>query len=388
MRAHSTITGRQRCLDTIAGKTPDRVPAYTPTIASDVASLILGRPAHTGGPGLWYAEAVAWSRGPAAWQEFDRQVVEDVIAIHRALNWEAIRLPWRKNIHPTRQLDDESFQYGEPDGRHEVWRWDRGSMNFSLTYASEPPTACETWPDLARNAEQTLPERIAAARATHNSDSAALASRVGDDMLTLGSGAGLSLGLDEQSLLAAILEPAAVETILDCNLAVGIAQLEACAARGLKVILGGGDMADKNGPIYSPEMFQRFMAPRWRKIAARCRELGLHYVWRSDGKLWKVSDILFRDIGFPGYGEVDYDASMTTAALKERYPELVIWANVSGDLLRRGTAEEVHAHCTGILRASGGSRHFHGCSNTILPGTPVANVQAMMQARDDFAAGE
>jgi hypothetical protein len=63
----------------------------------------------------------------------------------------------------------------------------------------------------------------------------------------------------------------------------------------------------------------------------------------------------------------------------------VLWANLSGDLLRRGTAEEAYRHSMEQLEAGKGLRYFHGCSNTILPGTPPENVRAMMQARDDFS---
>jgi hypothetical protein len=204
-------------------------------------------------------------------------------------------------------------------------------------------------------------------------------------MMVVAGGAGLSLGADEPHLLAAALEPGAVEDILDCDLAVGLAQVEAIADRGIKAVLGGGDMADKNGPLYSPEMFRRLMLPRWKKLAACCRERGLHYVWRSDGNLWKVSDMLFRESGMPGFGEVDYDATMTLARVRARYPDLVIWANLSGDLLRRGTADEAYRHSMEQLEASGGRGYFHGCSNTVLPGTPPENVGAMMKARDDFS---
>ncbi|MEE4312772.1 MAG: hypothetical protein V2J62_12995, partial [candidate division KSB1 bacterium] len=82
---NSNMTGYRRCTAVIEGALPDRVPAYTPTIASDVASKILGREAHTGGPGLWYAEAVAWSNGPSSWKEFDAQITIDIIDLHRAL---------------------------------------------------------------------------------------------------------------------------------------------------------------------------------------------------------------------------------------------------------------------------------------------------------------
>ena len=56
----------ERCMATIEGRIADRVPAYTPSIACDVASKILGREAHTGSPTLWYADAKAWLAGKNA----------------------------------------------------------------------------------------------------------------------------------------------------------------------------------------------------------------------------------------------------------------------------------------------------------------------------------
>jgi len=378
------MSGYQRCLAAIEGRRPDRVPAYTPTVASDVAGKILGREVHTGGPALWYAEAIAWSEGPAAWQEFDAQVLEDTIDLCRALEQDIIRFPWRKNIKPTRRVDDVTFLCGDPDGEPVVWRWDETVMNL-VPASGEPQPAIEKWPEMARRAQETVESRCAALRESNGAAEARLQERVGRSMMVVAKGAGLSLGLDEAHLMAAVMEPEAVQDILECELAIQLAGLEGLAERGLKVVLGGGDMADKNGTIYSPEMFERLMLPRWRRLADRARELGLHFVWRSDGNLWKVSDMLFRDAAIPGFGEVDYDASMTTARVRAAYPELVIWANLSGDLLRRGTADDAYRHSMEQLEASDGVRYFHGCSNTILPGTPVENVYAMMKARDDFS---
>lgn len=378
------MTGYERCLAVIQGGMPDRVPAYTPTIASDVAGRILGRTVHTGGPALWYAEAAALCDGPTAWQEFDCQVTEDIIDLHRALAQDVIRFPWRNNIRPTARMDDITFLCGDPNGDHQIWRWDEKSMNFIHGRQQAAPQV-EDWPEIARQTEKGMEQRITHASETAGVPEARLQERLSDSMMVVAGGAGLSLGVDEAHLIAAVLEPGAVEDILECELAVGLAQLKAIASRGIKVVLGGGDMADKNGPIYSPEMFMRFMLPRWKRLAACCRELGLHYVWRSDGNLWKVSDMLFREAGMQGFGEVDFDATMTTARVRARYPDLVIWANLSGDLLRRGTAEDAYRHSMELLEASNGRGYFHGCSNTVLPGTPPENVRAMMKARDDFS---
>jgi hypothetical protein len=376
------MTGYERCLETMARRPADRVPAYTPTVASDVASLILGRPAHTGGPALWHAEADAWCRGESCLEDFDARVEEDIIDLHRALGQDVIRFPWRLGLRPTARIDAFTFRCGEGDGAP-VWRWDPDTPNF-FPINGNRDNRVEDWPAMARAAQDQADGRLARIREQAGIPERRLQERLGGSMLVVAGGAGLSLGVDEPSLMAALLEPAAVADLLDCQLAAALEQVRALACRGVKAVLGGGDMADKNGPLYSPELFGRFMLPRWKKIAGACREAGLHYVWRSDGNLWKVADMLFREAALPGFGEVDHEASMAVRAVRARFPELVLWGCLSGDLIRRGSPGEVYQHSREALEASSGRGYFHGCSNTILPGTPPANVAAMMRARDDF----
>ena len=378
------MTPYARCLATLEGRVLDRVPAYTPTIACDVASKILGRPVHTGSPSLWYAEARAWIAGQEAHAEFEHRYKEDLLELHRALGMEVFRYGWRRNIKPVAQLDEHTFLYGDPDGVHQIWRWDSEVMNFITVKDTTPPLRPEDWPELARQRQKEVDAAVQNARENAGLAEAQLQARLGEEMMVIAGGGGLSLGVDEPSLMAAALEPQAVGDILDCQLEIALAQMEAIARRGIKVVLGGGDMADKNGPLYSPQMFRRLMLPRLKKLAERCRELGLHYVWRTDGKIWLVSDMIFLEAGFPGYGEVDYEATMELSKIRQRYPTLIVWANASGDLIRRGSHKEVYAHCLSILKASEGRGYFHGCSNTVLPGTPPENVWAMMQARDDY----
>jgi uroporphyrinogen-III decarboxylase len=383
-QAEQPITPYQRCLATIEGQAVDRLPAYTPTIASDVASKILGRPVDTGGPALWYAEAKAWADGPDAFAAFEARYVEGLIDLNRALDIEVIRYGYRKHIHPSKQLDEHRFLVGDPEGIYQIWRWDPEVLNFLKVKDSAPQPKPEDWPMLAREQIEATKAQVSKARESAGTWEAALQERLGAEMMVVAGGGGLSIGHSEPSLMASILEPEAVGDILDSQLQVGLAQMEGIAKRGIKVVLGGGDMADKNGPMYSPDTFRQLILPRLKVLSARCQELGLHYVWRTDGKIWSVSDMIFEEAAVPGYGEVDYEAGMTTPEIRERYPDLVIWANVSSDVLRWGSREEAYRHCLALLEASDGRCYFHGCSNTVMPGTPPENVWAMMEARDDY----
>lgn len=378
------MTPYECAIDTIEGKTPLYVPAYTPTIACDVSSKILLRDAHTGSPSLSYADAKAWLAGKDAYVEFESKLMEDVIAINRLLRNDVIRFPLRGRLQPTVEIEKDTFLAGDPDGVHTISRWDEQARNFIQVKSTAVRHAPEEWGELAKEYVKHVDANESDARSGYASPEQVLQTRVGVEFLVVASGAGLSLGLDEESLMACIVDPGAVGEILDCQLQVSMAQLDGAAARGIKVILGGGDMADKNGTIYSPQVFEELALPRWKKLIAHANELGLHYVWRSDGNLWKVTDGLFNEAKAPGFGEVDRDAGMALGKVRAKYPDLVIWANVSGDLLRRRSRDEVYEDSAIILSESEGRGYFHGCSNTILPGTPPENVWAMMEARDDF----
>ncbi|MBN1641643.1 MAG: hypothetical protein JXA09_10440 [Anaerolineae bacterium] len=381
------MTPYERCLAAIEGRATDRVPAYTPTICCDVASKILGREVVTGGPSLWYAEAKAWVAGERAHAEFEHRYHKDLLDLHRALGIEVFRFGWRRNVRPSAQIDAYRFLYGDPEGAHQVWRWDNEVLNFIEVRNTAPRRQPEDWPALAREIARGTEAQAQAAREGAGRAEAALQARLGEEMMVVAGGGGLSVGRDEASLMACALEPGAVTDILDCQLEVALAQMEGIAARGIRVVLGGGDMADKNGPMYSPRMFRALVLPRLKKLAARCAELGLHYVWRTDGNLWLVSDMIFSEAGVPGYGEVDHDASMHPDAIRARYPDLVLWGTLSADMLRRAGPDEVYRRSLQTIADSGGTRYFHGCSNAVLPGSPPENVWAMMQARDDYGPG-
>jgi hypothetical protein len=203
-----------------------------------VATQIIGRTVHTGGPALWYAEASAWCDGPNAWQEFNCQVTEDIIELHQTLAQDVIRFPWRNNIRPTARKDETTFICGDEYGNQQIWRWDANSMNFIRT-GYQAKLRVENWQEIARLSEKTLKERIAHVSETAGVPECQLQERLDEAMMVVANSAGLSLGVTEEQLIAALVEPSAVEDILDCDLAISLAHIEAIASRGIKVILGG-----------------------------------------------------------------------------------------------------------------------------------------------------
>ena len=140
-------------------------------------------------------------------------------------------------------------------------------------------------------------------------------------------------------------------------------------------------MAGNRGPLYSVKSFREVVLPAYKHLLQHLNALGIHYVFRSDGNLWPVADLLFGEATCPGYGETDRDAGMNLGELRHRFPHLVVWGNVSSPFLQRAGVQQVKEECRRIIDESGGTGYFHGCSNAIVRGTPPDNVAAMFSIR-------
>ena len=168
----------------------------------------------------------------------------------------------------------------------------------------------------------------------------------------------IGVGLAPEDLELLVTQPDLVRRwcLLQADFAIAVGRA-LVAADCPAVILGGGDLAGNLGPFYSPAMFRALVLPAYVKALSALNALGVHYIFRSDGNLWALMDMLFREAGCPGYGETDRDASMTVAAVRARFPRLVIWGNVSSALAARGTAAQAWATAglplSEILRRNG-----------------------------------
>ncbi len=371
-----------RCLATLVGGETDRAPLYIPAIACEVSAALLGRPAHTGTGSVRYAEVAAWADGEAAHAEFEAQLIEDLVEVHRVLDVDVLRMPWRMNERPDARLDEFTFRFGPEAGEHTIWQYQPAAADFSPVYQS--PRALP--PEVRLRKEIATLEAVAAdpmpaARAAI-APAVDFWRRFGGEFYVCSAGAGIGVGYDPDDLELMVTAPDLMlrKTMLQAEFAsaVGRAILEA----GLPpVMAGGGDLAGTQGPIYSPAMFRALVLPAYVKALTALNRMGVHYYFRSDGNLWPLMDMLFEAAACPGFGETDRDAAMTVDAVRARFPRLVIWGNVSSSLLMHGTAEEVRAQAQATLTEAGGRGYFQGCSNAIVQGTPVENVRALFAVR-------
>jgi len=330
-------------------------------------------------------------RGETAHAEFEAQLWEDVLDLFRALDLDMLHPPWRKAERPVRQVGEYSFVYGDPDGDCDVYRHDPVAKTFGLA-ESVRRTPLLSPDDLEPQVEAA--EAAAAAYAIADPWAelgwiARLQREYGEEYEVTG-GVGLSVPLNEVWMAACVARPDLVGRYLDAQIARARVQLEAQAAIGLKVIWGGGDLADKNGPVYGPRVFRSLVLPRARQLVDKCNDLDLWYVYRTDGNLWPIEEEFFVASGIHGYGEIDHDAGMEMARLKARHGKrITFWGNVPcGSLLYHGGEAEVRQFTRQLIDAAApGGGFVLGTSNSILPGTPVRNAVALFEEGRRYGGG-
>ena len=156
-----------RSLAAIAGEKVDRIPNYTPTVACETASRLLGRTVSTGTASRWFAEAKAGLQGENALADFEAKIDEDLLDLAEYLQSDVIRKGWRHDRVPCRQLDEYSMLYGDPDGIWERWEFNPVSQSYGMVETNGRPAEPEDWPERARAAIAALPRTLERVRAHH-----------------------------------------------------------------------------------------------------------------------------------------------------------------------------------------------------------------------------
>ena len=320
----------------------------------------------------------AWADGERAHAEFEQRLIDDLVAVNRALDVDVLRMPWRMNRKPTARIDEHTFVFGDPDGAHDIWRYDPDTADFGLARrVGERPDA-----DARCRAEIDAGDAGAPPPESQLRGLRMLRDAAGGEFFVVGAAAMITVGLaaDDLMLLATDRGLVAERAMAQARRAVALG--EALAESDLPpVILGGGDLAGTAGPMYSPAHFAEALLPAYVWAMERLNAMGVHYVFRSDGNIAPLMDMLFAQAGCPGFGEADRDAGMTVGAIRERFGNLVVWGNVSSVTLTHGSADDVRRQCEQILAESAGVGCFRGCSNAIVKGAPPANVEAMFSVR-------
>lgn len=96
------------------------------------------------------------------------------------------------------------------------------------------------------------------------------------------------------------------------------------------------DLAFKNGPLISPEIFKEFILPYYKKFTGNMRELGVkHFFVDTDGN-FEVLIPLFIEGGVTGFYPFEAAAGMDIEKIRSIYPQLVIMGGIDKKALAAG----------------------------------------------------
>ena len=378
------MTPKERVAAAFEGRPCDKVPVHHIHSSSQAASALLGREAYVGGGIQQWREATAWWQGEEAHAEFVERSFQDAIALAKVFENDIIRPSyWRYNAKPTKRIDENTFlyEYGD-ESNWRVLRYDPPSEQCNLfPYAPQRPL---TFEDIERDLEARERSIGDYQPREESFDFEFRAQRMlGDEYAIRIYGISISLPYadagNEAWYEALIVRPDLVARLLDLHVEQARRSVEFLAPRGFKYFFGGGDFASNDGPMYSPRHFHELLAPRLRRVTDICNQHGVYHLFASDGNLWPVVDDIFGYAGTHGFYEIDRRAGMDMRKLHDRFPNLVTVGNISSHTLHLGTKDDVVRETEEAIAE--GKRHGRtvvGVSNSIVPGTPMANVEAML----------
>ena len=124
----------------------------------------------------------------------------------------------------------------------------------------------------------------------------------------------------------------------------------------------GEDLAGGSGPLFSPEDYMRFYAPRFQQLSKIIHKNDMLYLRHTDGNIMLFADEFLLHSGFDGYQSIDPSAGMDLSLVKEKYGDKVtLMGNVDcAKALHLGTKEDVINDTLRVIRtAAPGGRTYY-----------------------------
>ncbi len=190
----------------------------------------------------------------------------------------------------------------------------------------------------------------------------------------------------EDLLMAFLTEPELATTVLDKVLEANMGVIRRAIRAGAEVIVLGDDYAANTGPLFSPDVFRTFLAPRLAKMIRMIHDEGARVVKHSDGNIYPLLDDILA-CGPDGLNPIEPVAGMTLAETRRRVgPDLCICGNIDcGELLSHGSPEAVRdAVRQAIHDGAGNGAFILTSSNSLHSSCRPENVRAMVEAGQTF----
>jgi uroporphyrinogen decarboxylase len=171
--------------------------------------------------------------------------------------------------------------------------------------------------------------------------------------------------------------PGLVEKLLDRYVEWNYAVIERLNTVGLDFIIDYDNIAFKNGPLVSPQVFREVFLPRIKLVANACR---LPWVFHGDGDLKMILNDLLT-LGMNGIRPIQ-PPCMNISEMKHRYGNSVcLWGNIDLNTLACAQPEQVEAEVKQCIRDAGqNGGYILGSANSLADSCRIENIWAMARA--------
>jgi uroporphyrinogen decarboxylase len=186
-------------------------------------------------------------------------------------------------------------------------------------------------------------------------------------------------------------EPKLVEEMMDqvLYLDMGVAKR---ALKDLRIdfVRFWEDMAYKAGPLISPEMFKKFMIPRYKIITDFLHSNGIDIIHLdSDGNIEELIPIWLDEVGVNFPWPLEVAAGMDGVALRKKYGKrLILGGNIDKRAFIKGKEalkEEVMSKVPFLVETGG---YFPGLDHAIPPDVPFENFKYFINLLREIAGRE
>ncbi len=178
-----------------------------------------------------------------------------------------------------------------------------------------------------------------------------------------------------------------LERIVDYYVAVTAATFET-AGKHIDIFFLGNDFGGQNGPLFTVDQFECFIAPSLKRLADLGHRYGKKVMLHSAGGIRPLVPAIIRSGVDALHGLQPDCAGMSALSLKKDYGTRICLSGGidAKDLLLNGTPKTVRAATLDLLKvfAVGGAYVAAPSHEALLADTPVENVLALFDAVTEF----
>jgi uroporphyrinogen-III decarboxylase len=133
------------------------------------------------------------------------------------------------------------------------------------------------------------------------------------------------------------------------------------------------DMSYNHGPMISEQIFNEFVAPYYRQLVPRLRELGILVLVDTDGDVTLMVPWLFRE-GIQGVLPLERQAKVDGWRLRQRFPQLCMVGHFNKMVMNQGE-EEIRAEFERLVPLMKSGRFIPSVDHQTPPGVSLQQYQ-------------